>query len=290
MAIGKPSDGHEGPQWRGADDRGGLSPGDPEKVLVVSSGVHGIEGFFGSAVQIALLERASNAASSSINILFLHGLNPFGFARLRRFDQDNVDLNRNFLLPGEPFDGASEVYAKLDRFLNPSSPPPYWEPFILKALGPIARFGMRALQQAVAGGQYRFPKGLFFGGKEPSQTQRWLAQRMPNWLEASQSVVHLDFHTGLGAHGSAKLLFDYPLPKRHRDWLNQWYGSDCIAECDSNDAAYTARGGFGRWAVNQRYAANYVFACAEFGTYPRSKCLRDCGRRIEPTIGERPSQ
>ena len=31
------------------------STGDPERVLVVSSGIHGVEGFFGSAVQLALL-------------------------------------------------------------------------------------------------------------------------------------------------------------------------------------------------------------------------------------------
>ncbi len=36
----------------------GCSPGgDPERVIIVSSGVHVVEGFFGSAVQVALLEQ-----------------------------------------------------------------------------------------------------------------------------------------------------------------------------------------------------------------------------------------
>jgi hypothetical protein len=39
-----------------AFDVGSSPEGDPERVLVVSSGIHGVEGFFGSAVQIALLE------------------------------------------------------------------------------------------------------------------------------------------------------------------------------------------------------------------------------------------
>jgi len=79
--------------------------GDPEKVLVVSSGIHGVEGFFGSAVQIALLEHWASMTPPSVRCVFLHGLNPFGFAWLRRFDENNVDPNRNFLLPGERFEG-----------------------------------------------------------------------------------------------------------------------------------------------------------------------------------------
>src|SRR3712207_6826574 len=33
-----------------------LGASEPQKIVVVSSGLHGVEGFFGSAVQIALLE------------------------------------------------------------------------------------------------------------------------------------------------------------------------------------------------------------------------------------------
>lgn len=46
-------------------DVGHSSGGDPERVLVVSSGVHGVEGFFGSAVQVALLEQWASAAPPS---------------------------------------------------------------------------------------------------------------------------------------------------------------------------------------------------------------------------------
>lgn len=96
--------------------------GDPEKVLVVSSGVHGVEGFFGSAVQVALLEQWAATNPPPARCVFLHGLNAFGFAFLRRFDENNVDPNRNFLLPHERFEGVPEGYAELDAFLNPQSP------------------------------------------------------------------------------------------------------------------------------------------------------------------------
>src|SRR5688572_7001224 len=75
-----------------------------ERVVVVSGGLHGPEGFFGSAVQTAwLAKRKAAALPESLRILLLHALNPFGFAWRRRWNESNVDLNRNFLLPGEEY-------------------------------------------------------------------------------------------------------------------------------------------------------------------------------------------
>ncbi len=241
--------------------------GDPEKVIVVSSGIHGVEGFFGSAVQVTLLEQWASVTPPSIKYVFLHGLNPFGFAWLRRFDENNVDPNRNFLLPDEQFEGAPDGYAGLNDFLNPLRPPSRWEPFTLKALCLIARHGIPALRQAVAAGQYDYPRGLFFGGNGPSRTQQLLKENMPRWLSNSKCVVHLDFHTGLGRQGTCKLLIDYPLDMTQQRWLTDWFGADSFEACNSNGISYDARGGFGRWCVSQGLAPQYLFACAEFGTY-----------------------
>lgn len=241
--------------------------GAPDKVLVVSSGVHGVEGFFGSAVQVALLEQWRSMTTSPIKCVFLHGLNPFGFAWLRRFDEINVDPNRNFLLAGERFEGAPDGYAELDSFLNPCRPPSSWEPFTFKSLWLIFKYGMPAMRQAVASGQYNFPRGLFFGGHGPSRTQQILGENMPRWLRGSKSVVHLDFHTGLGRRGACKLLIDYPLNQNQRGLLTDWFGTDSFEACDSTGISYDARGGFGRWCVSRGLAPNYLFGCAEFGTY-----------------------
>ncbi len=253
--------------------------GDPEKVLVVSSGIHGVEGFFGSAVQVAVLEQWAAQSPLPIRCVFLHGLNPFGFAWLRRFDENNVDPNRNFLLCGERFEGAPKGYAELDAFLNPRRPPARWEPFTLKALSLIARHGMPALRQAVAAGQHDYPLGLFFAGKGPSRTQQILAENMPRWLRGGKCVAHLDFHTGLGPRGDCKLLIDYPLSQTQRRWLMEWFGADSFEACDSSGISYDARGGFGRWCVSQGFAPHYLFACAEFGTYHSVQVL--AGLRTE---------
>ena len=247
-------------------DVGCSSAGDSDRTLIVSSGVHGVEGFFGSAVQLAMLEQWEHR-TPPVRCVLLHGLNPFGFAWLRRFDENNVDPNRNFLQAGERYAGSPPHYADLEKLLNPQRPPSAVEVFLLKALPAIARYGMPALRQAVAAGQYEFPKGLFFGGVGPARMLELLKQHMPRWLQGSQSVMHLDFHTGLGPRGSCKLLIDYPLTESDRTRLTSWFGDNSFEASSTEGISYNARGGLGQWCVSQRLAPEYLFACAEFGTY-----------------------
>ena len=65
---------------------------DADNVLVISSGLHGVEGFFGSAVQTMVLERWASSASPPVRCVLLHALNPYGFAWIRRPDENNEDL------------------------------------------------------------------------------------------------------------------------------------------------------------------------------------------------------
>jgi hypothetical protein len=264
------------------------SAGDPGRVLVLSSGVHGVEGFFGSAVQLALLEQWAATSAPSIKCVFLHALNPYGFAWLRRCNEDNVDPNRNFLVNHERFEGAHARYAQLDPFLNPTRPSSLWEPFTLQALPLIVRYGVPALRQAIAEGQYDYPRGLFFGGSGPSQAQQLLTEHLPRWLVGSQNVVHLDFHTGLGSRGACKLLIDYSLTERQRSRLTDWFGAGSFlvvsgfsrtSNANSSGVSYEAKGGFGRWCVSRGLAPDYLFAYAEFGTYSPIQML--AGLRAE---------
>jgi hypothetical protein len=241
--------------------------GDPNKALVVSSGLHGVEAFLGSAVQLALLAGEARNSPESPAHIFIHSLNPYGFAWLRRCDENNVDPNRNFLLPDEAYTGSPDGYAELDALLNPQRPPSRWEPFRLKAMWAIARHGMAKLQQAIAAGQYAYPRGLFFGGAAPSRCLELLRDHLPRWLQGAHDVVHLDFHTGLGASGVGRLLIEYALDAEQRQRLLEWFGTDSFEACDASTVAYHTRGGLGQWCVSRKLAAKYLYACAEFGTY-----------------------
>ena len=240
-----------------------------DRALVLSSGIHGIEGFFGSAVQLGVLEDwiRRTGPPPGIRCVLLHTLNPFGFAWRRRVNETNVDLNRNLLPEGETFAGSPDGYARLDGLLNPPRPPSRWEPVTPKMLLAIARYGMPALKEAVATGQYDFPRGLFFGGARPSRLSEILSAHFDEWLGGCRHVMHLDFHTGLGERAACKLLIDYPLTEDARRRLNAWFGADSIEVVHSQGMAYRARGTLGQWSAGRSHGVDYLHAVAEFGTY-----------------------
>ncbi len=245
-----------------------IGPERPTHIVVVSSGLHGIEGFFGAAVQVGLLEGALATwrPPEGVAVLMLHALNPYGFAHLRRVNENNVDLNRNFLLDGEPYAGAPARYRALDPLLNPTSPPGGLELFLLRAGWAIARHGMPALKDAVAGGQYDFPLGVFYGGDVPQATVALLRDHLPGWLgPAARRVLHVDFHTGLGAPATYKLLVDHPAGSPGHTALARAFG-DAVQPWQNTGVSYAIRGGMGTWCKARFPRIDYDVLAAEFGT------------------------
>lgn len=259
---------------------------DADTTLIVSSGLHGVEGFFGAAVQLALMDEFATirARAARPRIVFVHALNPYGFAWQRRVNEDNVDLNRNFLLPGEAYAGSAAGYAALDPLLNPTRSLRGATrsangalSFYLQAALQVARSGMPALKQAVAAGQYDFPRGLFYGGAGATQSTRILHEHLPRWIAGTQRIVHIDLHTGLGRWATYRLLLDAPISAEQRLALNMWCGKDALSEVGTTGAEYSVRGGMGRWAAT--LARDYALLVAEFGTYHPLRVL--AGLRAE---------
>lgn len=259
--------------------------GDPDatRALILSSGLHGIEGFFGSAVQLTLLHRWSNSALRTHNILFIfiHAINPYGFATLRRCNENNVDLNRNFLLEGERYEGSPKEYCQLNALLNPQKPPSRFENllFFVKAYREILRFGLPTVKQAIASGQYDFPAGLFYGGKRPTQSNEIIHANLRRWTEGTRHALHLDFHTGLGEWSTYRLFLDYPETRKKIGWLKTNLGNHVVERDDSPRIDYNARGSFGRSCRERLPNCHYTYLCAEFGTYANIRVL--AGLRAE---------
>lgn len=252
-----------------------------DRVIVVSSGLHGVEGFFGSAVQLALMHECerSGGLSCGARLVLLHALNPYGFAWSRRVDSENIDVNRNFLQDHAPFSGSPSGYAQLDSFLNPRRPPCWRDHLFLQGTWPLIRHGRTNLKQIIAQGQFDFPKGMFFGGHGPARTHQIIRQHMASWIGDSSSVVHLDFHTGLGKWATHKLLLDDPLDSEQRSRAACWFGADNIEQTHMRGISYQLHGSFGSWCARQRFAPEYLFAFAEFGTYGNAAML--AGLRAE---------
>ncbi|MEO2034133.1 MAG: M14 family metallopeptidase [Planctomycetaceae bacterium] len=237
--------------------------------VVISSGVHGVEGFLGSAIQLAFLEQLRGTNSQpSIRYVLIHSVNPFGFSRLRRFNEDNVDLNRNFLNNTDSYEGAPDGYAGLNGFLNPASPPSRFEPFKLKAMWNIWRSGLQSLKESIAGGQYKYPRGLFFGGHAPCRSTQLVQENCDSWLGSSESIVHIDFHSGLGPFGTYKLLLVEGSDSDCSSWFAETFGVEYVEPlAEAEGTAYKVSGLFGGWMQGHFSPRDYRFVGAEFGTY-----------------------
>jgi hypothetical protein len=243
--------------------------------VVVTSGLHGVEGFLGSALQSRLLEdRAKPSLPPACRrLVLIHALNPFGFSHLRRVDQDNVDLNRNFLLDGQTYSGSPRQYIELDWLLNPARPPSWLDLFVPRALGAILQHGFNDLKQAVAGGQYDYPRGLFYGGNRPSDLQPLLALLLRRLIGPAHEVMHIDIHTGLGEWANLELLLEPSVPPARVRWLVEQFGKDHVRDQSLNGIAYQVRGGLGSWFQSLFPGRGVTSVCAEFGTYSPLRVL-----------------
>lgn len=242
--------------------------------IVLSSGVHGVEGFLGSALQLAFLDQFRELGNEGVRFVLVHAINPVGFASGRRFDQFNVDLNRNFLPDEKAYQGAPARYEQLNGFLNPKSPPNPREPFRCKALMQVLRYGIKALKQSVAGGQYKFPEGIFFGGHRPSPSAAAVMQMCSDWFREGHKTLHIDIHSGLGSFGNYKLLLAESPDSQEVEWYTNVFGAKTIEPTpDATGTAYLASGPIGIWLQQQFGHENYHFVTAEFGTYDPIRVL-----------------
>ncbi len=142
--------------------------------------------------------------------MMIHAINPYGFAHLRRFNKDNVDLNRSFVNHSEPYP-LNPGYDELSGVLAPRSLSTWSGLAFWSRLGwYLARNGMGELRVAVSGGQYSHPEGLFYGGGFEAWSNQTIRKIAARYLSDADNVVLVDLHTGLGKYGSAEIILNIP--------------------------------------------------------------------------------
>ena len=76
------------------------------------AGTHGVEGHCGSGAQVAWLQQGGPARlPPRTGALLIHAINPHGFAWGRRVNEDNIDLNRNFVDHSQPHPANADYEA-----------------------------------------------------------------------------------------------------------------------------------------------------------------------------------
>ena len=242
----------------------------PSTVILHSSGLHGVEGFAGSAIQLKLLDKLPIIPESTA-LIFIHLLNPYGMAWLRRTNENNVDLNRNYLDKYELYKGSPRAYAKADPLINPSSPPSK-DFFYARAILSILLHGYGSLKQSITSGQYDYPKGLFYGGNELQQGlslyQRWLTEN----LSGIENILAIDVHTGLGKWGVDALFVDSNMGVLDPIFYDNVQNS-CVYHNYADTVRYKIKGGMEALLLDSFTNANIDFILQEFGSYSPIKVL-----------------
>lgn len=243
-----------------------------ERLLVVSSGCHGVEGYCGSGVQNALLADGgfkAAAAKAGVAVLFIHALNPYGFSWWRRVTHENVDLNRNFHDFHAPWaaDAANPGYGDVAHLLVPATWPPTADNEAAVAAY-IASHGMKAWQQAVSAGQHTHPEGLFFGGHTPTWSHQTLRHVLQDHAQRCKRLGWIDVHTGLGPSGHGERIYLGPDDAASIARARRWWGPEVTSIYDGSSSSAKLSGLLFTSAVWDCPQAEYTGMALEYGTLP----------------------
>ena len=238
-----------------------------EHVLVVQSATHGVEGFAGSAIQLDTLKRLTvQSLPKGVAILFVHVINPHGFAWLRRVNEQGVDLNRNFVDFNQPLP-ANEGYTQLANYILPAALSD-WESATKKLAAYRDEFGQCDFEKAISSGQYEYADGLFYGGAAPSQSRINLEKIIDDYeLLRRRSVAVIDIHTGLGPFSYGEVICDHPPGSPGVQLARAWYG-ESVTEPALGSSTSVVKHGLIDYLWHQRLGEKVCFVTLEFGTYP----------------------
>lgn len=196
------------------------------RLLVIISGTHGVEGQFGSGCQAEWLSaNCPWQLPADTAVLLVHLINPWGTAWNRRVNEDNVDLNRNFLDWEQTAPGNARYAEVHEAFVCPEWIGPERDradellETARKSLG-----GHAGLAAIVEAGQYEFRDGMFYGGDGPVWSNRTLHEILRTFAQQASDVVVFDLHTGAGPYGYPALLSVTEREHPGLDWGRKLYG------------------------------------------------------------------
>ncbi|MBV9724361.1 MAG: DUF2817 domain-containing protein [Gammaproteobacteria bacterium] len=268
--------GHRGPRGEALTiDVARLGAERADSALLIISGTHGVDGFCGSGCQVGFLtDRLYEALPATACALLVHALNPYGFASLRRVNEDGIDLNRNFMDFDRPLP-SSKAYEDLHPCLVPASwhgPERERADRTLQSLTGD-QSALRGFQSALTAGQYTRPTGLFYGGTRPT----WSAGRLVEILrreipDSAQRVAVLDLHTGLGppAYGEPAAVTE---AKEELARSRRWYGPEVRDVMGDESVSAAIRGSAADGVRTALPGREITYLGLEFGTRPMLEVL-----------------
>ena len=196
-----------------------------QKILVITSGFHGVELMCGSGCQTGLIENDHLLRlPEDIAVLHIHAVNPWGAAYLRRNNEDNIDLCRNFLDFNEACPVNSGYEAIHEALCCPELTGPRREEAEKVLQDYRQQHGLPAFINAVISGQYQYPDGMSYGGAGATWARQTLADILSHYAGDAERICLVDIHSGLGpyGYGSVVCLQQGEDLSRARNWFGDW--------------------------------------------------------------------
>ena len=240
-----------------------------DKLLILNSGLHGIEGYTGSAIQNMFMNEMMADLPENMGVLMIHGINAFGFKYRRKVTENNIDLNRNCVRGQTGFDIENDGYGKLEDMLMPTG---NVDPgslsnkfFYLNAIYKIVKESMGVLRQAALQGQYEYDKGIYYGGRDYEPQIKSLEPLLQGIISEYKMVLNIDLHTAYGERGKLHLFVDKPDDPNALNAIETIYKGQQIDWGNTADF-YTINGEYIVWVNSLVPDVTCVPMLFEFGT------------------------
>lgn len=244
-------------------------------LLILTTGLHGIEGYVGSAMLSVFINQYLDKINPDhTGLVLIHSLNPFGMHNLRRFNENNVDLNRNFISLWNSFDKSiNSNYNKLNKFfynekkikyksLNKSS-------FYFGLIKSLFKVGVKNFQSTPLLGQYEFKKGIYYGGLDYEQSSLFMINLYKSIVSNYKKIIHIDLHTGYGPRYNMSVV-NSPFEKRSSKEMAESFKYSNVIKAEVGDF-YKIEGDmldyFYKYMSSNHPNQYYYGTCFEFGTY-----------------------
>lgn len=244
-------------------------PADADALLLTTSAVHGVEGHGGCGIQAGLLQAGASLralAGPRTALLHVHAVNPHGFAHGRRVNEDNIDLNRNFIDFTQPLPDHRD-YAAVHALLLPADWPPTDanEAALQAALDAL---GPRRAQMAVTRGQHSHPHGLYFGGLGAAWSNTVFRSILQRHAAPVQRLGWIDLHSGLGPFGVGERIFASFDTGHALQRARRWWGAGVTSVDTGTSTSIPMTGPIQAALAVDAPGPAYTGICLEFGTVP----------------------
>ena len=252
-------------------------PSSAEKtnLIVLTTGVHGMEGYIGSVMLDVFFEDVYPTINTeNTGILIVANVNPYGMKYMRRYNENNVDLNRNFIENWEDFDlSSNKEYPKVDTFLQPEGKMgnAFWHEvsFYLSLAKEAIFTGADTISDALLTGQYEYPEGVYYGGNGDEISTTYLKSVFADCIDGEyENIVHIDIHSGYGPRYNMVIFNSVQDPTTEAE-AKEMFGYEYIIATDSEDF-YATFGDttdyFYRLAKSKNSDKELYSTCFEFGT------------------------